>query len=309
MVADRGRRILLGAALSCACSDAAPRGGGDDSSSTAAATFASFGDGAEDPAGSGTAATGSSSGGAGTTTSVATTDATATTTASTTTATSLDTTDTATGGSSSTGADTGVAPCESIAVVIRDLASTHPDVSAASSGSVVPGLVSPTLGDDDTPLLDPMYMGIAAITSPETFAQWYHDSDGNNVRFDLELPLAPSAEGLLVFDALAYFPIDGQGFGDEGNGHNFFFTTELHTSFVVDDTLSLGFTADDDLWVFIDRQLVIDMGGRHSATSASIALADLGLRNGQEVALDLFYAERGVAQSVLHFELPGACGP
>ncbi|MBX7083669.1 MAG: fibro-slime domain-containing protein [Nannocystaceae bacterium] len=307
-MAVRGRTLLLGTALSCACGEPAPRGGGSDSG-TSVATFASFGDGAEDPAGSGTAIGSSSSGGPDTITSTVTSDVTSSTTASTTTATSLDTTDSATGGSSSTGTDTGVAPCESIAVVIRDLPSTHPDMSAASSGSVVPGLVSPALGDDDTPTLDPMYMGIAAITSVDSFAQWYHDSDGNNVRFDLELPLAGAADGLLVFDAQAYFPIDGQGFGDEGNGHNYFFTTALHTTIVVDDTLSLGFTADDDLWVFLDRQLVVDMGGRHSATSLAISLGELGLVNGQEVALDLFYAERGVAQSVLHFEIPGACAP
>mmetsp|Transcript_1863 Transcript_1863/g.3673 ORF Transcript_1863/g.3673 Transcript_1863/m.3673 type:complete len:918 (-) Transcript_1863:224-2977(-) len=76
--------------------------------------------------------------------------------------------------------------------------------------------------------------------------------------------------------------------------NKFWFTTELHTFFTYNGNEVFTMVGDDDMWVFVDKKLAIDLGGLHPILSQTVFLNDtrLGLVPGQHYQLDIFHAER-----------------
>lgn len=149
-----------------------------------------------------------------------------------------------------------------------------------------------------------------AIHSQSSFNQWYNDVPGVNMSQPLTLTLHRQSDGSYVFDDKTdptystlggFFPIDNQLFGNSGGtpNHNFHFTFELHTTFKYrsGQNQTFKFVGDDDVWVYIDNKLVIDLGGVHGAQEQIVHLDRLGLTNGNMYNLDFFFAERHYTQS------------
>jgi fibro-slime domain-containing protein len=200
--------------------------------------------------------------------------------------------------------------CARLPATVRDFHRTHPDFEAYTTNMVVPGIVQPLLDADRKPVYAPS--GATQCTSgPDAFAQWYHDVPGVNQAIPTSITLTQTASGKYVYDNDAFFPIDGQGFGDEGFNHNFHFTTEIHTSFKYTGGQSFTFRGDDDLWLFVNGHLAIDLGGLHEPAMQTVDLdaraPEFGLVVGHSYPMDIFHAERHTVASTFHIETTIDC--
>jgi len=166
-----------------------------------------------------------------------------------------------------------------------------------------------------------------AITSAASFDQWFRDIPGVNLSAAVTIDLVYDPEiGRYVFDSATdplysqlggFFPINGELYGDYGStGKNYHFTFELATEFVYHEGEGqvFSFTGDDDVWVFIDGNLVIDLGGTHGPIQQQINLDDLGcLCDDTTYTLVLFFAERKTSGSNFRmeasFEMDGTMNP
>jgi fibro-slime domain-containing protein len=193
-------------------------------------------------------------------------------------------------------------------VTIRDFSpTTQPDFEYVIADDR--GMVEADLGSDHKPV----YAGMP--DTPTThgkmfYDMWYRDTANVNINIPFSISLTPGMGGVYTYDNQAYFPIDNQGWGNEGNPHNFHFTSEVHTQFEYKGGEVFTFTGDDDLWTFINEKLAIDLGGVHGAETASVDLdmmaSTLGITVGNKYRLDVFGAERHTTES--HFRVDTTIG-
>ena len=198
---------------------------------------------------------------------------------------------------------------------LRDFAYTagsgltpHPDFEAPVSG-LTTGMVAATLDAQGKPV----YIGgggYGSVSTAASFGQWYRDTPGVNLSTTYSITLNETAagSGIYRYSNPAFFPIDNQLNGNQGLDHNFHFTYELAGKFGYKAGTGqvFSFSGDDDVWVYLNNHLAIDLGGIHGALPGSVNLDDvagsLGLQDGQNYDFNMFFAERHTDQSNFQIE-------
>ena len=146
---------------------------------------------------------------------------------------------------------------------------------------------------------------------------WY--ADYTNESGDCNHPVSP---GFFPLDDFKYldsiglvpnpkFDWDVEGYINTGSGwyldtchHNYGFSMAVSASFKYVKGQYFEFRGDDDVWVYINNRLVVDIGGVHEKVEGAVNLDTIGqnnpkyaLKEGREYPFHIFYAERSATGS------------
>jgi fibro-slime domain-containing protein len=215
-----------------------------------------------------------------------------------------------------------------LAVTIRDFSIENPDFNHAGSfpDKVTKGMVLPTLDNENKPQksLTPYLQA--------DFPKWFRDDSTNadpklrNYTTCRDLPMSKKEDGYWGYSSYTddttkgYFPIqDFNRFNETfpiyyninydkaqlvatTTPGNFSFCMEMQADFTYQKGQQFSFAGDDDVWVFINKKLAIDLGGTHSPAKDSVNLDTLGLVPGSKNDFRLFYCERQKSGSNLYIQ-------
>ena len=202
---------------------------------------------------------------------------------------------------------------------------------------VIAGLVKDQLGADGFPVatnvnpsssidITSRYVTGNDPTQPgDNFYRWWHEVDGKSKLItDQTLRFKKISEGVYQYGGAGVFPLDNipaaktfsSGDYSGNTSHNFYFTMKTEAPFTVkaDGTEEFQFEGDDDVWVFLNDKLVLDIGGLHSAIKASFkingtnsitatvngkskTITDIPIKKGDRAVISLFYAERSTTEA------------
>ena len=136
--------------------------------------------------------------------------------------------------------------------------------------------------------------GTGGITSATTFAQWFNDVLGTNLSTLRTISLTRNADGVYEYLDDDFHPIDDRLFGNEGESHNNYFTMTFSAEFTYQACTGqfVSFFGADDVWMFVDGKLGLDLEGVLPLTEQYLELDRLDLVDGETYEIEVFYAQR-----------------
>jgi fibro-slime domain-containing protein len=160
------------------------------------------------------------------------------------------------------------------------------------------------------------WAGVVPGDTGSAYGKVSADSAFRNIVIDTALKFWHLGGGTYKFEwpGDRWAPLDTKGFGKEYNytkqclpeyldsDHNYSFTMEMKRTFTKTSGLKFIFSGDDDVWLFINNTLVMDLGGRHPILADTVYVDDLGLTDKMEYNFDFFYCERHSPGSNIHIE-------
>jgi len=107
-------------------------------------------------------------------------------------------------------------------------------------------------------------------------------------------------------------PAENERLDAEGVDRNFYFTSEARYLFFYRDSMNatLDFFGDDDVWVFINGHLALDLGGTHERLAGEVEISsdtasDYALQPGNIYEIVVFHADRHPRDSNYQLTLEG----
>ena len=181
-------------------------------------------------------------------------------------------------------------------VHLQDSAKFHIDINTDAPSMEVCGVaINDSLGTAGV-------SSTGGISSSGTFDEWYRDVLGNNLSIPHTIDLVRNGGGIYEFLSDEFYPINGQLFGNEGDAHNNYFTFTFTADFAYAACAGqfFEFMGSDDAWLFVDRDMAIDLGGIIPGTDQHVDMDRLNLVDGQTYTMHFFYAQRNPTQAVFN---------
>jgi len=171
----------------------------------------------------------------------------------------------------------------------------------AAGNRIAPHLYRPELGDT-AGVLQPNNKPSAL--SATSLAGWFADGPSTKLLKPYTMTFAPNGGG--DYAAHVFVNASGNTHSPGLEGVVPYYTLEASGVFTYFDTNDAGYTpymlvkADDDLWIFVNGQLVADISGiQNQEVEQHIDLTRLGLSKGQEYEIKVFYASRKDNASIM----------
>ncbi len=160
--------------------------------------------------------------------------------------------------------------------------------------------------------------------------EWFKPNAENDNRECVDLELEYNSDGIFEIDRSkssdydypagfgtpGFFPIDsfvnpnntiGTGAHPNSDVHNYHFCMKTNTQFTYTKGQQFTFSGDDDVWVFIDGDIALDLGGIHGEMTGVIEMDDFFASHGNPAEgstheFKLFYCERHTWDSNLKIQ-------